>query len=245
MNLMLVDESNQNSNQGKFFILGSLVFHLKDILCVDDHVRDIRKRFGLNGEDLIKFNIQSKPEGLSKSDHNELKLEILRLCKKYSKISNIYLVHHGISKNQIRRFEFGANTLLHKYQNYLVKSKNFGFCLFDHENHFKKYLESVFINGLFFETSNRQFNIDRILLLGLTTNASSNLSSLVDVFVGAFRFGLNHLNDTHEEAQMFFHESLAVIKKRQNIEISPKKTLGKKFAQDYVELKEYLSDYFA
>ena len=193
--VLLTDETNQQpSERARFFIYGGVFFPAAAIPDLHEVVRDARAEAGYQRADEFKFDTRSRPEQVTRQQHTAAKRRALEGCAELDVRFIAYLVLHDIARNRSleQLVRFGVNTVLSTFQKFLAHEGESGICLVDRlpYRHGHQSLGEIFQHGLQMP-NNRRHVLNRVLLLGETTQQESFLGSIVDIVLGSFRYCVN------------------------------------------------------
>jgi hypothetical protein len=192
MHMFLVDETNRDFVENHFFIVGGVIFTPEQASTVTEAVAARREAAGYRPGDSLKFNTTERPDHITPSAHREIKkLVIDDLCSiGVRMIASVVL--HDLCQQQTfsQRMNWSLNTVAAAYRRLLIEDRAQGAMLIDRDNDRFNHLEHLFQHGL--QYKNKEVSLsDRILLLGMTINNGSHLSSAADIALGAFRYCVN------------------------------------------------------
>jgi hypothetical protein len=193
--LLLTDETNQQpSERARFFIYGGVFFPAAALPDLHDLVEEARDEAGYERADEFKFDTRSRPGHVTRQAHTTAKRTVLEGCSDTNVRFIAYLVLHDIARNRSleQLVRFGVNTVLSTFQKFLTREDETGICLVDRlpYRHGHQSLGEIFQHGLQMP-NNRYRVLDRVLLLGETTQQESFLGSIVDIVLGSFRYCVN------------------------------------------------------
>jgi hypothetical protein len=193
--VLLTDETNQQpSERARFFIYGGVFFPAAAAPDLHALVREVRAEAGYRRADEFKFDTRSRPEQVTRRGHTDAKRRVLEGCAELDVRFIAYLVLHDIARNRSMEqlVRFGVNTVLSTFQTFLEREGESGICLVDRlpYRHGHQSLGEIFQQGLQMP-NNRRRVLDRVLLLGETTQQESYLGSIVDIVLGSFRYCVN------------------------------------------------------
>lgn len=200
MHWFVIDETNKNSTPGKFFIVGGLVLRAKQIKKVDRAVEKIRRKYGYQDGDSLKFQISARPAHISVQDATAAKKAVIKALVKLDVRMITYVLLHdiGVNRTEQERMQMAINTLSWGFHRMLVAEDSAGAIFVDRDDTQHAHLATLFQHGL--SVGKRTIVLrDRIKFFGMTANNESHLSSAVDIALGGFRFCVNaaNLDATH------------------------------------------------
>jgi hypothetical protein len=175
--VLLTDETNQQpSERARFFIYGGVFFPAAAVPDLYDLARDVRAEAGYQRADEFKFDTRSRPEHVTRQQQTEAKRRVLEGCAELDVRFIAYLVLHDIARHRSleQLVRFGVNTVLSTFQKFLGHEDESGICLVDRlpYRHGHQSLGEIFQQGLKMP-NNRRRVLDRVLLLGETTQQES------------------------------------------------------------------------
>ena len=207
MYLMLTDETNlQPSTDAEFFIYGGLIIPADRLSEIGDRIGQIRNDVGYGPTDKLKFDTRVRPPNVSIEEATAAKRLVIDLCLETGCTFIAYAIMHVITRNETleTRVQYGANSVISRFNQYLVEQDDEGICLVDTLpfSSGNQYLEEKFTEGLTF--SNRpSVPLSRIRLFGQTCNNASHVSSAADIVLGSFRYCVNNPNNPDAASDMF------------------------------------------
>lgn len=192
--LLLTDESNNvESTTSKFFICGGLIIPLSKVPILSDSLLKIKRQAGYKNSEVLKFNTKNKPLNSSIEKVKTAKKQVIKLCSEYQCTFISYIALHKIvGKNgETQKVTFALDHVLGRFQKYLAEKNSYGIVAVDSLpiDGQKKYLTEKHSNGLSLENS--KIPLDRIKLFTSTYIGASNLSSMIDIVLGGFRYCIN------------------------------------------------------
>lgn len=193
MYFFVTDETNVTPTQtAEFFIYGGLVLSNEQMPKVSKAIADIRKNYGFQATDKLKFDTNSRPSYVSADDHREAKNAVIEACHTESVQFIVQMIHHNIAKTE-NLAEYSLNTVLNSFnERFLWDHKDYGVVVIDRLPDGQAYsmLKDKFQSGLNFP-SGYQLPLDRVLMYATTCDGASHVSSAVDIVLGAFRWVVN------------------------------------------------------
>lgn len=198
-----IDETNASVKDGEFFIVGGLVLTGEQIIKADLVMEFIRNRFGFRPTDPFKFHTRSRPPQVSPDDFIRAKEFAISILEPLGITMIAYVILHDITKNKSKDevMTMAFNALLAHYDGrFLPHHQSKGVVCIDRvEDQFGfKYLQSKHQSGVVYESGHEQ-QLDRIMHYSMTSDGASNLSSLVDIALGAFRYCVNLSSDPKKD----------------------------------------------
>lgn len=192
--VLLTDETNQQpSERARFFIYGGVFFPAAAMPDLHDLVDTARREAGYQRADEFKFDTKSRPDQVDRRDHKNAKRQVLEGSAELDVRFIAYLVLHDIARNQglEKTVRFGVNTLLSQFQKFLSHENETGICLVDRLPYRRGHqsLGEIYQQGL--QMPSRHYVLDRVLMLGETSQQESFLGSVVDIVLGSFRYCVN------------------------------------------------------
>lgn len=195
MHVLLTDESNLEPGESiKFFTYGGLIVPLANVAALHQRVAQIRKDAGYDPTDRLKFETKSRPK--------QVPVEVATAAKKAVVTAAIdsgckfiaYVVLHAIAKNQDiqTNIQFGANSVIAKFNTYLTLEKSHGLVAMDRlpKGAEFEYLAEKFTKGLALQKGEPQ-ELDRVVMFSSTCINASHLSSVMDIVLGTWRYCIN------------------------------------------------------
>jgi len=142
----------------------------------------------------------------SSEDVKNAKRRVVDLCLETDCTFIAYAILHAIAQNQTQRtrVQYGANSVISRFNQFLDENDDDGICLVDNLP-FRggdQYLKEKFTEGLTFP-GGRSVPLSRIKLFGQTCNNASHLSSAADIVLGSFRYCVNNPNNPDAASDMF------------------------------------------
>lgn len=214
----LTDETNKPPKDDQFFIYGGVIIDSERVPEVDAAVRAVRAEHGYEPSAAFKFH--GGQSGKEPDEHEVARLALLDLLPALGVKFAATVVHARIRADRPINtvIEMGINTMTMAYWEYLGDEASPGIMLIDRVDKTKDYDEFTnfsrrFTEGLRFGAVTRRVD-NRVLLFGMTNNNSSNLSSVVDICLGAFRWCVNEStsgNSDSERARRYWARVDALI----------------------------------
>lgn len=196
MYLLLMDETNVSPKDGKFFVYGGLIIPFEKIDAISDGIAQIRKDNNYDGTDSLKFNTTDKPTHISSEQISKIKNLVCRVCIDNECVFLAQVVWHEIA-NQEKLVEYGANTIIDKFNNFLKEKADTGIVIMDRLENVEQYayLKEKFSKGLIYPKLGAIKPLTQIKLFASSCNNASHLSSAADIVLGMFRYSIcNPLN---------------------------------------------------
>jgi hypothetical protein len=193
MYLMYGDEADAEEGRGqKFLLYGGIFIEHSKVWAAHLRIEELRKRAGFAPEDSLKFAGRTRPEAVSAEAHRKIKSAVIALAQELGVIFCAYVFLHAIGRAQepTDLIEFGANTVLGRYNEFLTEKNEHGIAKLDRmgKNSFD-YAKKKFQRGLSLPTGDRR--LDRIISIGFTCDGASHLASMADIILGSFRYCVN------------------------------------------------------
>lgn len=253
--VLLTDETNQQaSEQARFFIYGGVFFPAAALPELHDLVAEARAEAGYRRADVFKFDTRSRPEHVARSAQTDAKRRVLQGCADHDVRFIAYLILHDIARNRSveQLVRFGVNTVLLTFQKFLDHEGEAGICLVDRlpYRHGHQSLGEVFQQGLQMPNNHRQV-LDRVLLLGETTQQESYLGSVVDIVLGSFRYCVNERQNERATramlppiVQMMWSRRSGdtVYVREYGLLFRPRNVAVPAYQQEYDELTQHFAD---
>ena len=198
MFLMYGDEADAEEGRGqKFFLYGGIFIDQSKIWTAHERIEQLRKGAGFAAGDSLKFAAKTRPVRITAGTHRDIKREVIALAEELEVIFCAYVILHAIGRTQqkIDLVEYGANTVLARFNEFLTEKNDHGIAKLDRmgKNAFT-YAREKFQRGLTFSPNSRHRRLDRIVSIGFTCDGASHLSSLADIVLGSFRYCVNELD---------------------------------------------------
>jgi hypothetical protein len=193
------DETNLDPSQGTFFIYGGLVMTPDQMAEVHNAVRDIRATYQYEPGDEFKFHTNSRPSQITIDASRGSKAAILSRAADIGIDMIVYVVHHGIAANQAvdKRMEWALNAVITKFDmGYLSAKDEVGVVCVDRldAKFGYDYLRQRFQQPVELPDG-RMPVLNRVLHYSMSCDGASNISSVVDIALGGFRFCANAAMD--------------------------------------------------
>jgi hypothetical protein len=220
MYLMFGDEADKDQTAGKkFFVYGAIWCPSNSAPSLHTAIEIARKAAGYADTDSLKSSSNSRPKSVAAEKHRELKNEVMRLAREVGNVKFCAQVTlHELARNQptAELVERGANTVLSKFNMFLGEQKSHGYVLMDRMpiRDPYKYLKDKFQLGMEFQ-GKPSIRLERIVGLGHACDGSSNLCSVADILLGAFRYCVNE-PDNEEAGKAMFPTLMSMMWKRQS-----------------------------
>ncbi len=189
MYLYLVDEVNPEYAEGKFFLLGGLVFTDEQIPRVDAAVKARREAAGYKNGDSFKFHTRSYPKHVSQEDFRDAKAGLLEDLAEIGVRFIATVVLHDIAANDHSKLmSWGLPNIGEAYRRLLIQDKAQGMMLMDRDTKQFDLMANFHQHGFKYPSGGTTQVQDKIVLFGMTNNNASHLSSATDIAMGAFNF---------------------------------------------------------
>ena len=189
MYLYLVDEVNPEYSEGKFFLLGGLVFTDEQIPRVDAAVKARREAAGYKNGDSFKFHTRSYPKHVSQEDFRDAKAGLLEDLAEIGVRFIATVVLHDIAANDHSKLmSWGLPNIGEAYRRLLIEDKAQGMMLMDRDTKQFDLMADFHQHGFKYPSGGTTQVQDKIVLFGMTNNNASHLSSATDIAMGAFNF---------------------------------------------------------
>lgn len=254
MYILITDETNNNANeQVKFFIYGGVIIPQNVIQMLDAEVNIIREKYGYQRCDSFKFESRSRPSQVTQENSNKAKEEIIKLCLELGCRFIIYVALHDVIKNTKidKSILMGADHVIGRFNKFLTENASYGLCFIDRLSNSAeyKYMSSKFTKGLDIPDT-KTVSLDRIILYASTCNNASNLSSVVDILLGAFRYSINSPSNVEiaknlmgKLVTMLWHtrEGNDIYALEKGLIFRPKSIKLQKYQSEYDQLLDHLN----
>jgi len=201
MHWYVTDETNSSFVAGHFFIYGGLVMTDEQVLQVTDAVTTIREKYGYVRGDSFKFHTRSRPTQVSVDDSKAAKRELVEALENIGVRMIVYVILHDIAsaKTDEVRMNWALNTVTWAFHRLLEKEDARGVFLMDRADEQHAHLANLFQLGI--DVAGKRVPVDdRIIMLGMTSDNASHLSSAVDIALGGFRYSVNAASGDGSEA---------------------------------------------
>jgi hypothetical protein len=195
MYLILTDETNTNTEQSTFFLIGGIAVPDKAVGEIHRAVESIRNQYGYQITDSFKYSRADKPEQIGNEAFNAAKSAALDLFAKHQIKIFLYACHHLIAKNRTpeEKFQWGNNATLWLAQSFLEENNDFAWVLQDRHPVGKEF---EYYKARFRHSANSATGVTHklrnIVGFGSTCDGASHLSALADIALGSYRFCINH-----------------------------------------------------
>jgi len=152
----------------------------------------LRKKASFAAQDSLKFATSTRPKAVTADAHRDTKSAVIDLARELGVVFCAYIFLHAIGRSQEQSdlIEYGSNTVLSRYNEFLAEKNDHGIAKLDRmgKNGFD-YAKEKFQRGLAFPGGDRR--LDRIISVGFTCDGASHLSSMADILLGSFRYCVN------------------------------------------------------
>lgn len=219
MYFMFGDEADKDQTAGKkFFVYGAIWCPSNSMPALHAGIEKARSAAGYASTNSLKSSSNSRPTDVTPEKHRDLKNEVMRLAREVGNVKFCAQVTlHELARNQTNTelVERGANTVLSRFNMFLGEQKSHGYALMDRMpiKDPYTYLKDKFQLGMEFPDS-RSIRFDRILGFGHACDGSSNLCSVADIMLGAFRYCVNE-PDNEEAGKAMFPTLMSMMWKRE------------------------------
>jgi hypothetical protein len=202
MYYFFTDETNKDiSNDGQFFIFGGLIVPADKISFLHNEINRIRISNGYTKQDLLKFSPNSKPRQVSSELFKETKDSVLKLAHENGCLFIVYVIHHKIVKNELKNFS-AVSHVIGRFNKFLEENKKEGLVFVDRMSDAKEQfsiMTDLFKNGLNLDGTQRR-EMKNILGYFVSSSESSNITAIVDIVLGGFRYCVNTSGVTNQNA---------------------------------------------
>jgi hypothetical protein len=193
MYYLVTDETNlEPSNQSRFFIYGGLVLSVEQMVQVHEAIAAIRRRYGFDATDTLKFDTNSRPKHLGREDHKGAKNDVIKACHAAGVKFIAYMIHHNIAKPEYKG-EYALNSVLVPFNSVFLRDQDsYGVVVIDRlPDQAAAYamLRKKFQEGLSVGSSEFPIALNRVIMYATTCNGASHISSAVDIVLGGLRWG--------------------------------------------------------
>jgi len=251
--LLLCDETNKEpSEKGRFFIYGGLFVPISAIKPLNEIVEEIRLKYGYRPGDLFKFSPKTKPEQVTPESFRLAKQDVLDRCSQLGLACVFSLTHHEVAKNRPvdELIGWGANTVFGAFNEYLSGRKATGIAITDRLPFVKEFdfLRSKFQIGLSFPNG-RTKRLSNILIFASSCEGASNLLSVNDIMLGAFRYCINERDKTIAPREIMgrlikliwrFEGNGKIYLNEFGLRFRPKEVVLDAYRKEYQDIEEHL-----
>jgi hypothetical protein len=177
---MYGDEADAEEGRGqKFFLYGGIFIEHSKAWTANVKIEELRKKAGFGAQDSLKFASSTRPKAVTADAHRDIKSAVIALAQDLGVTFCVYIFLHAIGRSQDQSdlIEYGASTVLGRYNEFLTEKNENGITKLDRmsKNGFI-YAKEKFQRGLIFTTGDRR--LDRIISVGFTCDGASHLSSM-------------------------------------------------------------------
>lgn len=196
MYILLTDETNkQPSDDVKFFVYGGLFFPIDCLPQMHCRIAKIRREFGYQPGDNLKFDTNARPKHVSLEQAKEAKCEVIDLCVDLGCKFIAHIILHDIIRNQNinQQLMWSADYVIGRYNRYLDEVQDDGICILDNlpvQVQFR-YLSDKFTRGLSL-SNDHTLELNKIKLFAATCLNASHANSAMDIVLGSFRYCVNN-----------------------------------------------------
>jgi hypothetical protein len=188
----VTDETNNDYVEDRFFIYGGLVMTDEQMVELSDAVGAIRTKYGYQRGDHFKFHTRARPDAVSIDAAKAAKKEVVEAVERIGIRMIVYVILHNIAVAQTEavRMNWALNTVTWAYHRLLEREGAKGVFVMDRADEQHVHLAELFQHGIDVDP-NRVPIGDRVILLGMTSDNASHISSAVDIALGGFRYCVN------------------------------------------------------
>lgn len=191
---LFTDETNKDASaEAHYFIYGGVIIPFENFPAIHSAIEVKRRAYKFPSDAPLKFASSSRPKIISPEVFSSLKNDVLEISIQNNVQFIAYLVPHQIAQNQgtSTTIEYGLNTVLQKFQQFLKENNGVGVVFIDRPNMKDpfKCLASYFQKGLKYEESFRP--LSKIQCFSLTCAGASHASSVIDIILGGFGYCVN------------------------------------------------------
>lgn len=206
MYVLLTDETNLEASESvRFFTYGGLIVPMEKIPALHARIEEIRKAAGYGPSDRLKFETKARPKGVTIEAATSAKREVVAAAIESGCLFIAYVVLHAIAKNQgiEKTIQFGANSVIAKFNTYLGEQKSHGIVAMDRlpKGTEFDYLSEKFTKGLSLPKGDAKA-LDRIMMFSSTCINASHTSSVMDIVLGSWRYCINQPNNADAAKNM-------------------------------------------
>jgi hypothetical protein len=257
MYLMFGDEADKDKMADKkFFAYGAIWCPSNSVPSLHAGIENARKAAGYAETDSLKSSSNSRPKNVTPEKHRELKNEVMRLAREVGNVKFCAQVTlHELARNQSHTelVARGANTILSRFNMFLAEQRSYGYALMDRMpiNDPYRYLKDKFQLGMEFQDGS-SIRLDRVMGFGHVCDGSSNLCSVADIMLGAFRYCVNE-PENEEAGKAMFPTLMSMMWKKEaggkvyvnecGVLFRPKEVRVEKHQAEYDALVERLQGY--
>ena len=200
MYVLLTDETNLEAGDAvRFFAYGGLIVPTARLPALHAKVGGIRKAAGYASTDRLKFETKSRPKHVTVEAATMAKQEVVAAAIESGCLFVVCVVLHAIAKSQRieKTIQFGANSVIAKFNTYLTQQKSHGIVAMDRlpKGSEFDYLSEKFTKGLVLPKDAAQA-LDRIVMFSSTCINASHVSSVMDIVLGTWRYCINQPKNT-------------------------------------------------
>jgi hypothetical protein len=214
MYALLTDETNLEASEAvRFFTYGGLIVPMAKIPTLHARIEEIRKAAGYGPADRLKFETKARPKGVTIEAATKAKREVVAAAIDCGCLFIACVVLHAIAKNQgiEKTIQFGANSVIAKFNTYLGQEKSHGIVAMDRlpKGTEFDFLSEKFTKGLSMPKGDAQA-LDRIMMFSSTCINASHMSSVMDIVLGSWRYCINQPKNT-DAAKTMMNELVKLI----------------------------------
>jgi hypothetical protein len=208
MYLMFGDEADKEAAKNKkFFVYGGVFVPTNSISPLHAEVERLRVAAGMAATDSLKSGTNTKPATMTAEKHRQIKNDVMKAAREKGNVRFCAQVTlHELARNQEHddRVQFGANTILGKFNAFLRDQGSYGFAVMDRMpvKTPYEYLKEKFQVGMTFP-DRPSVRLDRILGLLHGADGTSHLCSVCDILLGSFRYCVNEPDNEEAGKAMF------------------------------------------
>jgi hypothetical protein len=249
MYLMFGDEADKEAVQGKkFFVYGAIFVPTNSISTLHAEVERLRAAAGMAATDSLKSGTNTKPKSMTADSHRKLKNDVMMAAREKGNVRFCAQVTlHELARNQDHddRVQWGANTILGKFNTFLRGQSSYGFAIMDRMPVKTPYgyLKEKFQVGMTFPEK-ASVRLDRILGLSHGADGTSHLCSVCDVLLGSFRYCVNE-PDNEEAAKAMFPTLMQMMWKGKESGATRVREFGLCFRPLAVDAAKFKAEYDA
>lgn len=193
MHLLYCDESNIERRAGDFLVYGGIFIPSEQAGSLSGEIERIRVDAGLSPEVRLKFN--PRPEGFTHQEFITLKQRIIEASIEHECKFLAYVVLHDLAGVPDNARRFGINTVCYHFHCVLNRVGGSGLVLIDRfndaNNEIDAHLKQKMNVGIQLPYRNAPTRLTNITGFHYSAIGQSHFTSLVDIFVGSFRFAVN------------------------------------------------------
>jgi len=134
MYLMYGDEADAEEGRGqKFFLYGGIFIDHSQVWTAHEQIEQLRKGADFAAGDSLKFAGKTRPASVTADAHRDIKKAVIALAEELEVTFSAYVILHAIGRAQqkIDLVEYGANTVLARFNEFLTEENEHGIAKLD------------------------------------------------------------------------------------------------------------------